>query len=460
MSPGLRALRAAVEETLVLLVGTAGYWIYKEDNVVDWDFGSWRERFAAEAFRYDNNDFATNWAIHPTTGSAMYGLSRANRMPVPAAFAYAFLSSFTWEWVIEFRERFSINDQIATPTAGMALGEFFVKTARYLNSAPRPNVGQRILAWTAGLPVAMHRAMDGAPQPSGPTDRFGYSMRLWRRYSLSLGARHVQSGEGEEWLGELRFGGELVDLPHFLEPGHRRRSFGDANLTRLRMRATRGAAGGAFEMYADTTLAGFARETVTARDGGRFGHALVVGTNVAYFYRRQGFGSWEDRLGIVGLPGVAVDLHLLADRARVTFRARLNPDFAGVHATTFGRWEGTDDDVPKSILAKESYYYGWGFTSRLEFEVAGRWLDLGGRFMRGRWWSHEGLDRNQAAVTADLELRDRRVDLVGWLRLHPFDSGLFFEVSLGHSWRTAALESVPTQRDSLGSYHLSVGLMR
>ena len=80
--------------------------------------------------------------------------------------------------------------------------------------------------------------------------------------------------------------------------------------------------------------------------------------------------------------------------------------------------------------------------------------------MRGRWWSHEGLDRNQAAVTADLELRDRRVDLVGWLRLHPFDSGLFFEVSLGHSWRTAALESVPTQRDSLGSYHLSVGLMR
>lgn len=459
-SRGLRALRAGVEQTLILGLGTAWYWLDKEHNVADWDFESWRERFSGEAFRYDNNSFAINWVFHPASGSAMYGLPRANGMSVPAAYAYAFLTSFTWEWMLEFRERFSINDQIATPTAGMALGEFLVKTARYLNSMPRPNVGRRILAWTAGLPVAMHRAMDGAPEPTGPTDRFGYAMDLWRRYRLSIGPRHVESSEGGEWLGELRFGGELVELPRFLRPGRRRRGFGDANLTRLRMRATRGAEGGAFEMYADTTFAGFAREAVTLRDGRASGHALVVGTNVAFFYRRQGFGVWEDRLGIVGLPGLAVDLHVLAGRARVALRARFNPDFAGVHAATFDAWEAPSTEVPKSILAKQGYYYGWGFTGRLEVEIVGRWLEVGGRVMHGQWWSHEGLDRNQAAVTADLELHDRRVDLEGWLRLHPFDSGLFFEVSLGHAWRVAALESVPTQRDSLGSYYLSVGVVR
>ncbi len=461
-SPGLRALRAAVEQTVILALGTAWYWLDKKHNVADWDFDSWRERLSGEAFRYDNNAFAINWVFHPASGSAMYGLPRANGMSVPAAYAYAFLTSFTWEWMLEFRERFSINDQIATPTAGMALGEFLVKVARYLNSMPRPSLGRRVLAWTAGLPAAMHRAMDGRPAPTGPTDRFGYALPLWRRFLLSAGPRHVQRGASGAWLGELRFAGELVELRRFLEPGRRRRRFGDANVTRLRARATRGAEGGGFEMYADTTFAGFAREAITERQGRRFGHAVVVGSNVAFFYRRQSFGVWSDRLGVVGLPGLALDVHILRDELRLTARGRLNADFAGVHAATFQQWarRRRPDEVAKSILVKQGYYYGWGLSARLEAELVGRWIEAGARWMLGRWWSHEGLDRNQAAVTADLALSDRRVDLEGWLRLRPGRHGLFFEIALARTWRRAALETLPTERDALNSYHLSVGILR
>ena len=218
-SPGLLTLRAGVESTMMLAVGTIWYWLDRERNVADWDFESWHQRFVREAFRYDNNLFAINFALHPLSGSAMYGVSRINRMSVLASYAFAFLTSFSWEWLLEFRERVSINDQITTPTAGLAIGEFFVKLGRYLNSAPRGTPGQKALAWTLGFPVAIHRAMDGESTPLDVSvNEDGYAAPMWSRFYLSAGFSHVQAAK-HSWLASIFLEGEFVEISRYRERG-------------------------------------------------------------------------------------------------------------------------------------------------------------------------------------------------------------------------------------------------
>ena len=44
--------------------------------------------------------------------------------------------STIWEYVLEWREKASINDLIVTPIAGIAMGERFYRLIDYVGSAP------------------------------------------------------------------------------------------------------------------------------------------------------------------------------------------------------------------------------------------------------------------------------------------------------------------------------------
>src|SRR5690606_10769561 len=70
--PGLRTFG---ELSIILGVGTLWYWIERDRNVVDWDSGSWRQRFSREAYRFDNNSLGMNFLGHAMSGSAYYGIA-------------------------------------------------------------------------------------------------------------------------------------------------------------------------------------------------------------------------------------------------------------------------------------------------------------------------------------------------------------------------------------------------
>jgi hypothetical protein len=439
-----------------LAVGTVWYWLDKERNTADWDYTSWTQRFDRDAFRYDNNAFGINWVWHPFSGSAFYGVSRSNGLHSGWAFAASFLTSFGWEWLLEFRERVSINDQIATPTAGLAIGEPLHRLGAYLQTAPNGGSrGRRALAWLFGPAHAFHRAVDGDRTPSGArTDAFGYALlpgcddpdpracSVFRRFEVSASVarsaseRRVadeasrESAFGTfELAGRLRLGG----FPAHLVPGTERRGWlRDAALSDLRFRAARGDGRGAFEVEAEALLIGGRAQRIDAR--GR-GFAIVAGTSLAYLYRRESYGrasdgtgdgarAWDEALGIVGLPGAYLDLHLLGGSASLAIRARANGDFAGLHAPSWDRWESDNPDVrAKTILIKQGYWYGWGWSTRLELELSLEGVSFGGRLRHGRYASDEGLDRSQENVTEDVPGRERMLDADAFLRIGPFGPG-------------------------------------
>ncbi|MBX3248391.1 MAG: DUF3943 domain-containing protein [Myxococcales bacterium] len=466
--PRFPGLRTFGELTLILGAGTLWYWLDRDRNAVDWDFDSWRQRFSREAYRFDNNPIGMNFLGHAISGSSYYGISRSNGLHTGYAYLAAFLTSWAWEFLFEFKERVSINDQIITPTAGMAIGEGFHKLGRYLSGGR--GRGRRALSWIFGGAHAIHDTLDGVDRRSGPADAFGFSTLEhcegahcgWhRRFDLALGiaSAHTEGAPGRYAFGELRGGLELGEIAGHLAPIDVRGALRDAPLARLSFRAARGGEGGTFELDAENFLSGYRHQRLAPDALGQVrGHAFLIGTSVAYLYRQEELGRWTDRFGALALPGLAFELHLVAKGGAagrgvgLQLRGRFNGDFAGIHSGPWQTWEADNPDArAKTILMREGYWYGWGGSVRLELELTLPYVTLGGRLLHGRYRSQQGLDRSQEQVRDDVVGTERVLDTDLFLRAGPFGpgpegTGVYVELALERRGREGSLGDVEEAR--------------
>ena len=228
----------------------------------------------------------------------------------------------------------------------------------------------------------------------------------------------------------------------------------------MRIEGWRGSSSGGFELYAQTLIAGYVHQDVREENGARHGHSLLMGTSVSYLYRRLSYEGFRDRLGILGLPGASFDIHVFFPHAQMRFKGRVNADFAGVHSTNYSQWEQEHpEEISKSILRKQSYYYGWGYSTSLYAEFLFPLVEIGGSFTYGYWNSDEGLDRDQASLTADIKLEDRLFEGNAWLRIF-FGKGIYLEAAYRFQTRLSELDDFPREDRRLRQSTLRVGFMR
>lgn len=429
-------LRTAVEMALFVGGGTVWYWLDRDRNALDWDYDSWGERLTLDAFRYDNNAFDVNFVWHPVAGGAYHAFARGNDLGLLGASLWGFAASATWEFLIEFKEKISINDVLVTTGAGIPIGEFFHELGRHLRTAPD------WLRWSLGFPTAFHDVLDGRHAPADDAPR------SWHRFRLAYDIASLRADDGDAvTVHGLAFHGSLVAIPGHLRAGTSERVFADADFVTLRAHA--GAGGGtSLDMLADTTLLGWYRQSIRPGTGGLHGESVGAGTSLAFLYRVEDHGGWEDRLSVLGFPGLALDVHVLSGTTRLSLTGRLHGTFAGVHAPGFEAWEAAHaDQTAKSILRKQGYYYGWGGWARLEAELTVGPLAWSGAVSWTTADSHEGLDRTQERVTADLDVEDTALDYETRLRLTPFPRlGAYLELALTGRTRTSNLAGIHTER--------------
>lgn len=79
-------------------------------------------------FVWDNDQMGTNMFLHPYHGSLYYNAARSNGYNFWESGAFALGGSAMWELFLE-NEYPSINDIIATPIGGLALGEVFYRSS-------------------------------------------------------------------------------------------------------------------------------------------------------------------------------------------------------------------------------------------------------------------------------------------------------------------------------------------
>lgn len=392
-------LRPAVEIAAGLAAASTWYVIDRR-NVLDWDYPSAEERLNGEAWRFDNNTFALNYVWHPLAGSGMYVLARGNRLGPWPSFLYSFAGSTTWEYVIEFNEKVSINDMIVTPVSGLAVGEFFHKLALHLSDAPPRSATEQALAWTLGLSVHGHRRLDG----SGPSRR-----PSWRDLKLGYGFGVVETSDVESLSTHLvGFDGTFVSLPGYGMPGRWRGWYDEAEFASFELEVDAGAEGLGLDTFAETRLAGYHFQDLSGSRRHARGISAGVGIGVAYAYRNtEGFG-YDDRQGLLLAPGIVGEVSLRQRALRFATEARFYPSFGSMSSPAFARWRrSVADGRIKTVLQREGYLFGYGVHASGEARVGYRSLELRAELGYDRFVSIEGLDRTQELVVHDPHGREK-----------------------------------------------------
>ncbi len=409
-----------------LALGSVLYWLMMDRNVADWDNPAPLERFNGRAWRLDNNSLAVNFIAHPMMGGAAYSFARANHNGPLASFGYAFTTSFLWEFVLEFKEKVSVNDFIVSPSTGVPIGEFLYKLGLYLDTAERPSAALRVAQWSLGTGVALDRAFDGRPKPEVKSrDELGLSSTIWHEFELDYGLALVRSpGSPDYARHHVGARGKLVTLPGYLRAQSFGRYFHRAEISDFAIAFEVSHHGGGMAMRADTLLAGYHVQDLAGSGLAPRGYAATVGASVAYSYLKSKANEYEgfreaavrrepalsyhvptdaEQFSALHLPGPALDWHLRAPALELSMAARVHPDFAALGAPSFYDWAADNpEEKAKHVLHRQGYFYGWGVSGSLGASLRLGPLRFLGEVFHGRYRSQDGLDRHVERLTADV----------------------------------------------------------
>jgi hypothetical protein len=400
--------RAALEMALALGGGTLWY-VIDDRNVLDWDNPSMRQRLTGEAWRYDNNGPVINLLLHPLAGAGFYALGRANRLGVAESFFYSVATSTVWEYVIEFKEKISINDMIVTPVGGFAIGVFGDKLARYLNDVPPAGALHTAAQWLLGPSIRVHRTLDGEPPPQGVArDSLGLAATFWHAFSLEYAGGFVgQHGHPSFSVHDMGFKGTLASLRGYGRPGSFGRWFYDAEVSRLGFGMDWARSDAGSHLETDTLLAGYHWQRLSGRAASPRGVMWTAAAALEYRFRHTRAFGFDDREGVLGLPGPGFDLYAASHTLRARLSLRANAEFAGQTSVAAPAWQQDHPDVrTKAIIRREGYFYGWGGSLGAwgEASVGPLWSRAQ---LRGGWYdSQEGLDRRQERLEDDTEFNE------------------------------------------------------
>jgi hypothetical protein len=392
--------RAAIEMAGLLALGTAHYWMNAETNSKDWDFPRWSERWDSRAVRFDNNRAVTNNVLHPLAGAAYYGMSRANGLGVGSAALYTVASSAIWEWGIEWREKVSINDMIATTVGGVAAGEFFVQLAAYLNSGSETNGFHQAAKTTLGFPVWIHDQMDRRkPEAPSSRDNLGFSSKYAHRFSL--GYENQWLAGPEEQSHELRgvaLDAWLASMPGFLEPTTFARSFAQGNFSAAALNLQFDGGGlREAEMRFEAVLAGHYAQRANP---GLVGALLGLATGIEFVTKdtlEQG-----DEYALVHVLGP--DLRATWNWKDYGLEMRLSgfADFAAIRSLAWPAVNLREPEAKYKSSLERRYQYHVGLSSRLSIDLRILAAHLSAELRLGSYQSIQGFDRFQEQITRDL----------------------------------------------------------
>ena len=391
-----------------------------------WDWPSWkRKAITFDAVRMDGDDFVTNSFKHPfMSGTADFLVARSNHLAIPESFLLASLNSVMWEYLVEFREGPSVNDMITTPFAGMAIGEVLYQFGEFFHRG-----GDQPLNWTLANTLgglqALHARMDNRAMPkSAGVDSLGFPLDRWHRFFLSANIAHAWLPDENETRMQLGLDTEIVTIRSWEKPGHVHRFLDDQGMSSLTGRLAyddEGLQRGLLRLRA--TVGGYYDQDLEGNEGGDlYGHALFMGVHAAFEYSQTHWNDVHDRMAIMSLFGLGTDAMLHAGRLAVRIRLDLAPEFGMISALA-GQPSiaSLGEGITKTTLQQHNYYYslGVGVAPAVQIELLPFFVGGDARFEQFN--SIDGAERNQAKLTSDAHLTDRRLTYGVHAGVRPFD---------------------------------------
>jgi hypothetical protein len=435
--PEKHPFRAMLETTLVLAGGFVWYWSNEDFNSADWDLGwdrrSWRRKLTFEALAFDNNEFDTNATSHPKAGISYYVIGRGNNLSMVESLILSVGASTVWEYGVEYREVPSVNDMVITPLCGMSIGEPIYQFSRFFARSADGLVNDTLAGVLSPI-NAFNELIDGNEDKTRASaiDAHGLAADNVHRLDLRLGLASVVLDENTARTEiDYRIEGYLNNIPGYLTPGSFRRRIlpGEVSQISGRLASSSGRVVGVdfgsrtnYFGYGAQNFEGTSRADLQGWAGG-----FALGTAFEY-WMRQRQDQPKDELLTANLVGGTGELMVLRGPFRFRLRDRSYLNFGMIHSLAYEDPATRPAGATKSVLQNHGYYYAVGGTHVTEIAVGYRALDLGLEGRVDRFYSIQGLDRNQGQVINDFNLVDRREMGRTFLSLRPRKG--FAEISL------------------------------
>lgn len=424
-----------------IMASGLGIYIYKgERNDYDWPltWGRVSERFTTtNHFRFDDNEFAMNNVAHPVAGAMYYGLARSNGFgPLGSALFSAGGSTF-WEVVVELREVASLNDLVATPSTGIALGEALYQHQDFFRRS-RPGFGNSLVRGLLGAPLVMNRMFGGSASrsredldahgfPADRTHRFRiYAGPLYRLRSAELRTGAAQDRGASAWMTALGGSSEISSV----DPGDAGgpHETGGLPVTRLELHtAFVGTRPTELHLGAETVFGGWRGGALRAGDDGEVrGHRWILGPATGFTMRLDHVPDTDYMalLGAAHLIGLRGDWVVRYGGLRARWNAGAFADFSSIRPLGL-QWEQTSGlSIPRSnsVLRRNLYYYAWGGTLRSALAVGAGPVEIRGEIQHHALRAIEARHRRGVEPSAgDPGVRDDRTYARALLKVRPRD---------------------------------------
>lgn len=129
-------------------------------------YGSIRDHIYKGPWGVDQDSFAMNQIGHPYSGAIFYGFARSAGLNYWESLLYSNAGSLAWELAGETTDP-SVNDQVASGTAGSFVGEALYRLANLVleDGGPRPSKWRKAAAGIISPPTQLNRIVFG--------DRYG-----------------------------------------------------------------------------------------------------------------------------------------------------------------------------------------------------------------------------------------------------------------------------------------------
>jgi len=434
--------RALVQMGLFAVYATVEYWRNYHQWVEDWQFeltfaDQYRRFLTTEAIRFDSNSYQTNFS-HVMGGVLYYQIARTNYLTWEQSLLAAFANSTIYEYVSEWREVISVNDQFITTFAGWSLGESWFQLSDHFHHSKSPVL--KIL----GFMNPMNKINQFLDRKNPASKAF--PLPGWHDFVFSVGWRHSsETARGAFGTGLVSLETQIIRTPEYGREGTFKRVLRDTSLSELsaevalRQRPAadvqlREKLSEEVDLYARIVGLAWYRQDIDALGRGSalsigLGSALTYLRKRPVFYDSRSYRArfeplpatptdFRDKMTVTHLIGPVVDWTSFGRRLKVRAVADAYVDFAMMNAFAFNAYSASHPiEGMKTTLNYYGYYYAYGasFSGRVD-------LDWGNFWIRGLvsghvWDSWEGLDRFEADLTNNVSAFDSRTRFLlktGW----------------------------------------------
>jgi hypothetical protein len=430
--PAVRANtgRALFEIGILMAYSQTRYWLNYAKFIEDWQYHlSWKDQkkrfFTFEAWMFDSNAFSLNWT-HAFAGVLYYQFGRTNNLSWPQSFLFSLGGSLWWEYMAEWREIISVNDNIMTSTGGYAAGEAWFQLGKYFIG--RKGLLERFLSFAVNPVLKFNHWLDlrqGKNRSLGPEPG-------WHDFRLFVGERHMptSAGIGPENNLFVGFHTRIIHAPEYGRPERSGRKVSDTLASDLDVDFTL-RHGRIEEFNFSTRVAGlgYYRQEIGPD---RKGYAYYAGMGSAFtLFKKKSVSIYDssaitvnqgsdlhldeprrftDKMAAVHIAGPVFDYTAFTPESRLRLVLDAYLDFGLINAFALNPYsEAVNIRGVKTTLLYYGYYYGIGTTLASDLTYRYRAIQFGGRLRYSTYGSIEGLDRFQDEVTDDFHLKDARL---------------------------------------------------